>query len=110
MIAISSFRVIALGEFIPYKWLTDPINEELSKTSIKENDIEGESNNLLSEIGSMLVVLMVLIVVATITSVLVLVCKNNRKIQNIFLKLKKKIFWNSLIRYIQELIPWGPGE
>ena len=92
--------MIALGEFIPYHWLSDPINEELNKFNKKTDDSEEGTQSLLVKMGSMPVVLMALIVIATITLVFVLLCKNNRKIQNIFLKLKKKIFWNSLIRYV----------
>ena len=44
--AIKEFRVIALGEFIPYHWLTDPINEELSKESMNTGDSEEESTNI----------------------------------------------------------------
>ena len=97
--AIKEFRFIALGEFIPSHWLTDPINEELSNTSMNTDDSEEESTNIITQMGSMLVVLMALIVLAKISLVFILLCKNNRKIQNIFLKLKKKIFWNGLLRY-----------
>ena len=49
--------------------------------------------------GPMLVVLMAFIVVSAITLVLLLLCKYNRKIQKILKWLKKKIFWNFLLRY-----------
>ena len=44
--AIKEFRIIALGEFIPYNWLTDPINEELSEASMNTGDSEEESTNI----------------------------------------------------------------
>ena len=96
-IIIQALRNIALGEFMPSQWLTDPIKEKLNISS-KDGEIEKE--NILSSMGPILIVLLFMSLAMIIILLLVRACKWNSKVQNLGLKLKKKFFWNSMIRTI----------
>ena len=104
--AIETLRVIALGEFIPYHWLTDPITEHFQKDEdegAENQDQDGESensNNILSNMGVMLLILCIIVILAITIILCSKICKRGSKIHDAFLKIKGKIFWNSIIRFI----------
>ena len=50
--------------------------------------------------GIMLVFLAVLIVVAILIAIFVKLCKPGSKLHNAFLKIKGKIYWNAILRFI----------
>ena len=50
--------------------------------------------------GSILIVLLFMSIAMIIIILLVRACKRNPKVQNLGLKLKKKFFWNSMIRTV----------
>ena len=50
--------------------------------------------------GVMLIILGFIIVLATLISICVKCCKPGSKLQGIFLKVKGKIFWNAILRFI----------
>ena len=103
-LAIRTFRSIALGEFIPFHWLTDPLKESFMTSEEEEsNGIKGEdeqSASTLGNMGVMLVILILILVLATVTIIFVKVCKQGSKIHNLFRTAKNKIFWNTILRFI----------
>ena len=50
--------------------------------------------------GIMLFFLVVLILVVTLVLVLAVLLRTNRKAQEIFRKIKEKLFWNTFIRFV----------
>ena len=50
--------------------------------------------------GVMLVIGIVVVVIAVIVTLLVKFCKQGTKFYNLMTKLKTKIFWNSLLRFM----------
>ena len=113
--AIEAFRVIALGEFIPYDWLTDPIKDLLSKPeedTDSDEDAEDEAEdeadeekdvskaNVLANMGVMLVILAVILVVIILVIILIRSCKKGTCCHRQAMKIKAKIFWNSILRYV----------
>ena len=92
-------RVIALGEFIPYHILTDPIKEKLGTSSIEEGEPE-QKKSVISGMGVMLVVLIFILLLAVLTISLIRFCKCSSKLYKVFLKVKTKLFWNMFLRYI----------
>ena len=48
----------------------------------------------------MLVILVVIVVLAVVVAVLIKFCKQETKLYILISKLKKKIFWNSLLRFM----------
>ena len=50
--------------------------------------------------GVMLVFLAIIVILAVVIVILIKFCKPGSKLHNLFLKIKGKIFWNSLLRYI----------
>ena len=52
MMGLKTFRTIALGEFIPYEWLTTPLKEMLKSDEGAENT--DEKSNVLANMGVML--------------------------------------------------------
>lgn len=128
-IAIETFRTIALGEFIPYDWLTDIVlgifkseddvegaTEYEEEDSIEDSDddesedadfengestkVEVDKSNVLANMGVMLVFLVILIVMILLVLLLVRFCKKGSALHNKFLQVKAKIFWNSIFRFI----------
>ena len=97
LMVIETFRTIALGEFIPYDWLTEPLSEPFQPT---EEDEENERSSILSNMGVMLVFLAIIIVVSILIVICVKLCKPGSKLHNLFLKIKRMIFWNTLLRFI----------
>ena len=51
ILAINTIRTIALGEFIPYEWLTEPLSEPFQGV---EDDSEASRANVFSNMGIML--------------------------------------------------------
>ena len=108
--AIETFRTIALGEFMPYHWVTDPISdllasdEDLDETSADGTSTDeadsGTGGNVLKNMGVMLAVSLVITLIAIIIVLLVKFCKKGSKAHNLLLKVKKKIMWNSVLRAI----------
>ena len=88
---IEALRMIALGEFIPFHWLTDPIEEKLEMA---------DDQKIFSNMGAFFVVI-ILFSLLTLTIVMLLRCfRRSSKIKAIVLRLRRKLFWNSLIRTI----------
>ena len=76
VIVIQALRSIALGEFIPSHWLTDPIKEMLD---IYGEDGEEKKENILSSMGAILIVLLFMTLAIIITLFLWKSCKRNPK-------------------------------
>ena len=93
-IALQTFRSIALGEFIPSEWLTDRVKDVMLE--------EGQSveSNVLSSMGVMLIILLALLLVILPAVAIVKCGKPGSKLHSIFMALKKKLLWNSLIRFL----------
>ena len=94
IMVIDMFRSIALGEFIDSTWLTDPIKEKMLSSSD-----EDPKANVLSNMGIMLLFALVLVVII-IPVIIVIKFIRMGKIHAIFEKLKQKLIWNSVIRYV----------
>ena len=92
-IVIKTFRVIALGEFIPYDWLIDPIQENLGSG-------QDDNSNVLANMGIMLVILVAIVGIATMVILCVKCCKEGTRFNTFFQWVKRKIFWNTVIRFI----------
>lgn len=101
LMAIETFRVIALGEFIPYDWLTDPLKEALAsdEADTSDSDLEDKSN-VLANMGVMLVILVVLLVVSFLLVCIIRGCKKGSCCHRMSQKIKAKFFWNGILRYI----------
>ena len=89
-IFLYKLKIIALGEFIPYEWLT-----QLAKGvayNLKES-------SMLEEMGTTFLVGVFLIMLTITVAVYQLVSKKcSANIQNVVEKVKKRIFWNAFIR------------
>ena len=98
MIFLDKLRIIALGEFIPYDWLTDYF--------IEQWNVRLES---IDKLGSMAFFIGGL---SCATLLLLLIGKVIKKLgysQKLIEKIKKKLFWNTFIRsslqaYIKVLV------
>ena len=99
VIAIKTFRNIALGEFIPYEWLTEKIDKLFgdvsaglgSRESESEGDVEADSSghsNVLSNIGIMLVMLGLILIITLIVVLFMRLCKQCPRIIDLFTKLR----------------------
>lgn len=101
IMAIETFRTIALGEFIPYEWLTEPLSKPFKRPEEEEGeDGENDRSNVLANMGVMLVILAMIVVLAVLIILLIKCFDLGQKIQDLFLKIKAKIFWNSILRFI----------
>ena len=86
LIAIETFRVIALGEFIPYEWLTEPMSEPFQGP---DDDSEDSSRaNVLQNMGVMLLFGAIILIVAVTVFLLVKHCRRNIKCQKAFAAVK----------------------
>ena len=93
---LKQLRIIALGEFIPYEWLTSSIRSWFDEG----DDSASDSDDYLDEFGSLLVIALAM----SITIVIVLVILKfketvGEKISALAAKLKAKLFWNTFIRF-----------
>ena len=122
ILAIKTFRVIALGEFIPSEWLTNSIKNVFKDESSAsdgaseasedeeedENDeeagsakaVEEDKSNVLANMGVMLVILLMLLVLIVIVLLSIRFCKKGSFLHTKFEQLKKKLFWNSFFRFV----------
>ena len=87
-------------EFIPYAWLSG--DEEGNDIEVKEKiGIERfGKNSLVSGMGSMLVIAIVLTSVICIMLIIRTVTRCSAKIMKVYLKIKSKIQYNSILRYV----------
>ena len=92
-IAIKTFRSIALGEFIPFHWLTDPIKE-----AMKSSEDEDEKANVFSNMGVMLLIGLVLLLIILPVFLAAKFCGS--KLKGYIEKFKKKLMWNSVLRFV----------
>ena len=82
------------------------LNAPKNETATGEEEEEDEnldrlgSANILDNLGIMLFFLVVLILVVTLVLVLARVYRTNKKAQEIFRKVKEKLFWNTFIRFV----------
>ena len=90
-IVLEALRTIALGEFIPFNWLTDPIEEKLNMT---------KDSKIFTNMGSVFLVLLLMIILLLVIALLLRACRRSPKVHNLALKLKRKLFWNSMLRSI----------
>ena len=100
-IATKTFRIIALGKFIPYDWLTEPLSKPFNEPESDESESEiSKRGNVISNMGVILLfgsgilVLAVTVLLASRTC-----CKSGTKCHSLAVKLKQKIFWNSILRF-----------
>ena len=89
-----TFRSIALGEFIEYKWLTEPIKDSMQGEDASEDD------NVLSNMGVMLIFLLVIVVLIIVLSICAKYTKMCIKLNQLVIKLKRKLLWNTVFRFI----------
>ena len=87
-------------EFIPYAWLSG--DEEGKEIEVKEKiGIERfGKNSMVSGMGSMLVIAMVLAGVICIMLIIKVITRYSTKIMRVYLKIKAKIQYNSILRYV----------
>ena len=93
MIAIKNFRTIALGEFIPYEWLTDPIAD----FALDKNE-KDENSSILKNMG---IILLLVIFLAAVIAPIVICVRLSRacgKVHALFRAIKNKLVWNAVIR------------
>ena len=94
---IKTFRTIALGEFIPYEWVTEPLAEAFES---KSEDGTTSRAGVLSNMGVMLPILVVLSILSLLVGICVKYYKKGSKVHNLVMKVKKKVFYNSILRFI----------
>ena len=70
-LAIKTFRTIALGEFIPYEWLTEPLSEPFQGV---EDDTDASRANVCANMGIMLLFGGVILILALLVVILYKVC------------------------------------
>ena len=101
LIATKTFRVIALGEFIPYDWLTEPLSKPFDEPESDERSSEiSERGNVISNVGVMLLFgSLILVLAVTVLLASHTCCKSGTKCHSLAVKLKQKIFWNSILRF-----------
>ena len=58
------------------------------------------SQSILGNMGIMLLFLAVIVVVAIVISIFVKLCKVGSKLHTAFLKIKGKVYWNAILRFI----------
>ena len=101
LFVIETLRTIALGEFIEYGWLTEPLSEPFKSPDEEGEDDEDNSRaNVLSNMGIMLFFGGVILVLAVVTVLLFRCCKPGQKLYSIGQKIKRKIFWNMILRFV----------
>ena len=101
--AIQAFRVIALGEFIPFEWMTEPLKELTRVEETEDGEAEqgdADKSNVIANMGVMLVILAIFLVVILLICFIVGTCKKGSCCHRLGQKLKAKIFWNGLLRYV----------
>ena len=84
LIAIETFRVIALGEFIPYEWLTEPMSEPFQGP---DDDSDASRANVLKNMGIMVLFGGIILILAVTVFLLLKFCKKNSKCQKMVVKL-----------------------
>ena len=95
---LKAFRTIALLEFIPYEEMLGPVRKELeggtglSKEKIKSNPV--------LNMGAMLVVLFALLLLIIVMLLWIKYLYPGTRVNKIMHKLKAKVFWNSILRYL----------
>ena len=98
--AIETFRTIALGEFIPYGIVIDPLKDLLKGDPDESGEDKDSKANVLVNMGVMLAVLLLMILIVVVVVILVRFCKPGSKLHNFAQKVKKKLFWNGLLRSV----------
>ena len=77
-LAIKTFRIIALGEFIPYHWLTDPLEDATSGSE------ENAKANVMANMGIMLVILLIVIILIVLVVACAKLCKTDSLFHRFF--------------------------
>ena len=101
-IAIETFRAVALGEFIPYDWLTEPIKRMTEGSNFsEEGDDDNEGRSVLGNMGIMLLFLLILLVLILVV-IFVARIKNKpgSRVYGLAQWFKRKLLWNGVIRYV----------
>lgn len=106
-LGLKTFRVIALGEFIPTKQIMAPIMNTINPKPDAEDEDGGSADsedkpsaNVLDNMGTMLVILVLLLFVILIAALLVKCCKKDSFLFKKAMAFKVKFFWNGAIRYV----------
>ena len=108
---LKTFRVIALGEFIPTKMFMDPIlglinpekdedDEDDEGAAAGTADEDKPSANVLENMGTMLFLLILFIFALLIAAIIIKSCKEGSFCRKKAEGIKKKFFWNGAIRYV----------
>ena len=74
LMAIETFRSIALGEFIPYDWLTEPLSEPFQGEEGADGE-EASRANVFSNMGVMLLFGGIILIVALLVVLLFRGCR-----------------------------------
>ena len=101
-IFMRELKALALLEFIPYAWLSEEEPETVSSYYVSEEigiDRFG-TNNLVQGLGSMLVIGMALVIVILIALAMRLLATYSSRIMTIYLSIKTKMQYNSLLRFV----------
>ena len=98
LMVINTFRTIALGEFIPYDWLTEPLSKPFEPS--EEEGEENQRSNILANMGIMIVFGVIIIIIIVMIIICLKLCRTGSKLHNLFLKIKAKVLWNTVLRYV----------
>ena len=126
-LALEQVKVLAFFEFVDTTWFTKWVHESLGIEckECEEEDVEEYPNRLLEEsntsgdkvqmepdatrlgsidivenLGIMLLFAFLLLVIVACLMLLRVIVKFNPEARGIYLKIKRKIFWNAFIRYV----------
>ena len=100
LIVIKTFRVIALGEFIPYEWLTEPLSEPFRSDKSGEFEDTESQSDVLSNMGIMLLFGGVILILAVLILLATQCCKPGMKGYELGMKLRRKMLWNTMLRFV----------
>ena len=113
-IIISELKSLAFMEFIPTEWFKkslrsalgieelekDPCNDELEAICDRSGSERLGSSDLVENMGAMLLIAFGLILVLALLVVLGILGRKYTKIRKAYLSVKKKVLYNSLLRYV----------
>ena len=89
VVFLQKLKIIALGEYIPYEWITSHLRDKYEKV--------GEENTF-ERLGSMMILIGVLVIFTMLLIVTNLIWTKLGFSQRTFQFVKQKLFWNSFIR------------
>ena len=100
LMALDTLRTIALGEFIPTEWLTEPLAETFLEGQDESVNNSKDRSSVFYNMGTMLLILIVIIAIILLLVACKCLCKSGSKPHKLLIWIRKKVFWNSVLRFV----------